>query len=136
MLFESCNLQEVSGADDPEDDTDYERETLAARIVDYRWGGEMIFFASGFEFCAAGGQDILDPLAVGAVGEGDEESLGSAEDVYGSTETVAGFSSDVGDYSESWEPCRERGGDAIRHFEVEGCHPARAEAEQERGDQN
>ena len=54
---------------------------MAGGVVDYGGGGEMIFCVARFEFGAAGGQDVLDPVAVWSVGEGYEESFGSAKDV-------------------------------------------------------
>ena len=68
LYLAAGSLQEVGGAYDSEGDSDYEREVAAGGIVDYRRVGEMIFGATGYYFGAAGGEDVLDPLAVGAVG--------------------------------------------------------------------
>jgi hypothetical protein len=68
-------LEKVGSADDSENEADGQREAVASRVVDQSGGGKAIFCAAGFELGAASGQDILNPLALGAVSEGDKKTL-------------------------------------------------------------
>jgi hypothetical protein len=112
-------LHEVIRAYDSKDQAHWNRELLAGGIVDDGRIGQAVMTAAGLKLASGGGYDILDPLALAAVGKGDRESVGRAEDIYRSVIKLAGFSSDVSDDAEAGEPACEAAGDPISNGQVE-----------------
>jgi hypothetical protein len=106
-------LHEVICAHYHKDHTHGKRELFAGGIVDDGRMGQVVMTAAGLELASAGGQDILDPLALAAVGKGDRESVGRAKDVHRSVIKLARFSSHVSDDPEEGKPACELAGDAV-----------------------
>jgi hypothetical protein len=123
--------EEICCADDAQSEADDERELLAAGIVHDGGRRNVIAGVTRFEFGLAGGNDVLHPLTLGSVGEGDEKASGSAIDLDWRVERLAGFPADVSDDAESGQAGYKQAGDAIGDNEIERRDPARTKADQE-----
>jgi hypothetical protein len=121
FLFRASDfeLHEVIRAYDSKDQAHWKRKLLAAGIVDDGWTGQAVMTAAGLKLASGGGQNIFDPFALAAVGKGDGESVGRAEDVYRSVIKLAGFAADVSEDAEEGQPSCELAGDAVGDCEIE-----------------
>lgn len=79
----------------------------------------MVMAPAGLKLASAGGQDILDPFALAAIGERNRESIRRAKDIYRCSIDLARFSAHVSDDPKAGKPSCEAAGDSIGDREVE-----------------
>ncbi len=92
--------------------------------------GEMVESTTSLQFSAACGENVLHPLAVWAVGESDEKSFRSAENIVRGPELTAGLAPEMCENTESGKGGGKGFCIAIGHGEIKPCDPPRTQPEQ------
>lgn len=124
-------MHEIIRTNYPEDGSDGERESPACGIVDDRRRGKFILHTASLQLRVAGGQNILDPLTVSAIGEGDQKSARLRKNIYRRAVESARLSTHMGEDAEAGHSAGEKTGDAVQEEPVERSYPSLTETDQE-----
>jgi len=71
------------------------------------------FLPTVFQFAPACRKDILNPLGLAAVREGNDETIGLSEYIYRSSVSLPRFAADVGENAKTGKPACEWPGDSV-----------------------
>src|SRR4029453_1796188 len=106
--------QEVGHAEQAEDLAFDGADAPAPLVVVQPRGHQPDHAASRLQLAAARGQDVLDPVGVGAVGQGEAVAVPGGEDVHRGPVAAAGAPAAVLDHAEAGQPGRDAPGDPVQ----------------------
>ena len=93
----------------------------AHRVVYYQWVPQRQVLPPGPQAAAVGGKDVLDPVAVHAVGESDADTGCGPEHVHRRLVASPGMATLVRDHSEPWALRGDVPGDPVQPDPVQTC---------------
>src|ERR1700685_430188 len=126
-------LHEVVRTDEPEYDPHENRKSSPRGVVPDGGCRNLILHAASFKLACPSGYYVPDPFTFSSVGERNQESLRCPKNVHWRPIDLAGLPTHMRENAEAGQSGRKSAGDTVRNRPVEGCHPPRAESDQQDG---